>query len=182
MTQVPDEKPVLQQHHESDAAHAILAANAQIGLALRESQDPVAELGSLIAHVAETLGALRSAPVGRDSDLDSVTAAAARGLIEQLQSDVYKGIQQLQFYDRMVQHLSHLQEYLICVANQLCAGKDGGRTGEAWDELHSKLRVRLISDAQRGLLDLFLTPDAGTRVSAQASLPEHSSPGSLEIF
>jgi hypothetical protein len=161
------------------AAQALVAATAQIGLALQDSQQPVAELGSLIVHLSETLGLLHSARFAPD---DSVSAATVRGLIEQLQSDVFKAIQRLQFYDRMVQHLSHLQDYLLSVANQLTAAGAPGAQREAWDEIHSKLRSRLISDAQRGLLDLFLTPDAVTKVSAQVKQPELSAPGSLELF
>ena len=164
----------------STAAQALVAVTAQIGLALQESQQPVAELGSLVAHVSETLGLLRSARFAPDDD--SVTAATVRGLLEQLESDLYKGIQRLQFYDRMVQHLSHLQDYLLSVANQLTAASDPGAQHETWEEIHAKLRSRLISDAQRGLFDLFLTPDAVTKVSAQLKQPELSAPGSLELF
>ena len=159
------------RHHEHDAAHALLAAIAQMGLALRESQGPVAELGALFAHLARLLTDLRAAP-----------AAAMRGLLEQLQSDVFRGIQQLQFYDRMVQHLSHLQDYLIGVANELDSMRTRAQAREVWDELHAKLRSRLISDEQRGLLDLFLSPDTAIRVSAQAARPDYSPPGTFEMF
>jgi hypothetical protein len=167
--------------HIGDAAHALLAAIAQIGLALRESQGPVAELGSVFAHVMETLSAFRSAALGPGSD-DPLPAVAVRGLIEQFQSDVFKGIQQLQFYDRMVQHLSHLQEYLISAADELDSVKTAEEARYQWAELHAKLRERLISDEQRVLLDLILAPDAGTCVSPRAPCPDHSAPGSLELF
>jgi hypothetical protein len=170
-----------EQNPNEDAAHALFAAIAQIGLALRESQSPVAELGSLFSNLAETLTALRSVPFSPGAD-DPVAAATARGLLEQLQTDVFKGIQQLQFYDRMVQHLSHLQTYLIGVANELSSHDPGARTQEVWNELHTRLRRRLISDEQRGLLDLFLAPQTTQRVSAQASRPDYSAPGSSEMF
>jgi hypothetical protein len=166
---------------ESNAALALFAAIAQMGLALRESQEPVAELGSLIAHLGESLAALRSAPFGA-GDPASVPEATVRGLIEQLQSDVYRGIQQLQFYDRMVQHLSRLQEYLIGVADQLGSAEEGGESDAFWDELHAKLRRRLISDEQRGLFDLFLSSKTGVRVSARSVCAELAPPGSLELF
>jgi hypothetical protein len=166
---------------ESAAAHAVFAAIAQIGLALRESQEPVEELGSMLAHMADTLGALRSAPLIRDGQ-DPVAAATFRGLMEQLQIDVFAGVQRLQFYDRMAQHLSHIQRYLISVANELTSTKPEAMAQEPWDEMHAKLRERLISDAQRGLLDLFLTPDAGTRVSASLAHPDLATPGSVELF
>jgi len=161
-----------QCHQEGDAAHALFAVIAQLGLALRESQEPVSGLGAVFARQARILTELRAA-----SD-----AATAGGWVEQLQCGVFEGIQQLQFYDRLVQHLSLLQEYLIGVANELDPMKTRAQAQEVWNELYAKLRRRLISDEQRGLLDLFLSPAAATRVSAQAARPDHSPPGSLEMF
>ena len=172
-------------HHEADAAFALFAAIAQIGLALRESQDPVAELGKLFARLAETLAALRGGPVAQvlngQAD-DSASTAVLRELTQQLQTDVFRGIQQLQFYDRLVQHLSHLQDYMIAIANELDSVKPVPQAQEVWEALHEKLRRRLISDEQRGLLDLFLMPDTATRVTAQSARPDYSAPGSLEMF
>ena len=164
-----------------DAAHALLATIAQIGVALRESQDPVTELACLFSHQTQTLTALRSVPLTQ-SGADTVAAATMLGLFEQLQTDVFKGVQQLQFYDRMVQHLSHLQAYLIAVANELGSIKSGEEAREAWDDLNSTLRRRLISDEQRGLFDLYLSPDVSTKVAASTADPERSAPGSLEMF
>ena len=157
-----------------DAAHALIAATAQIGLALRESQEPVAELGAVIAHVAETLAALRTAPGAQGTD--------ASVLIEQLQAQAYQGIQRLQFYDRMVQHLSHLQDYLTWIANELSAVRASGHGSQPWHALHTKLRSRLISDEQRWLFDAFLNPDTPPKASAQIKRPELSPPGSMEFF
>jgi hypothetical protein len=159
-----------QGQQEADAAHAVSAAVAQIGLALRESQQSVAELGTLLAKLSQSMTQLRAA------------STPVNGLLEELQSDVFKGIQQLQFYDRMVQHLSHLQDYLISAADELVYAKADGRAREGWEQMHAKLRMRLISDEQRGLLDLFLSPDMPTRVSAQAARPDYSPPGSFEMF
>ena len=82
-----------------------------------------------------------------------------------------------------MQHLSHLQEYLIGVANELDSVKTRAQAQEVWNELHAKLRRRLISDEQRGLLDLFLAPNTPMRVSAQTMRPpDYSPPGSFEMF
>ena len=175
-----EEPATPQGHHSDEAAYAVFAAIAQIGVALHESQNPVAELGRLCANLADTLGALRSLPAGQNAN--DLSAATGRGLLEQLQSDVFKGIQQLQFYDRMVQHLEHIQRYLISVANELGPAKTEAQPREIWDELHARLRKRLISDEQRGLLDLFLLHDKPTRVSAQALRQDYSPPGSSEMF
>lgn len=162
---------------ERSAAQALLAATAQIGLALQESQEPVAELGTVIGHVAETLATLRATPLESARERSTV-----QGLIDTLQAEVFSGIQRLQFYDRMVQHLSHLQNYLICVANELGPGQTCEGNAHSWKALHAQLRGRLISDEQRRLLDLFLNPDVPVKASAQIPRPELSPPGSEELF
>jgi hypothetical protein len=100
-----------------------------------------------------------------------------------MQADVFQGIQQMQFYDRLVQHLTHIQDYLVAIANELDTNKTQSQSQQFWDALHAKLRVRLISDEQRGLLDLFTMPDTPHRVSAQATLKDdYSPPGDFEMF
>jgi hypothetical protein len=162
---------------KSNAAHALFAATAQIGLALRESQDPVEDLGAMITRVAETLVELRAIAVEKDSE-----RAAMSRLLDRLQADLFEGIQRMQFYDRMVQHLAHLQDYLVCVANELVPKQAHEKYNDAWEALHAKLRARLISDEQRRLFDRFLHPDKPMKVSAQIMRAELSQPGSLEFF
>src|SRR5690349_17471831 len=104
-------------HHEGDTAHALFAAVAQIALSLRESQSPIAELGSLFARQAENLAAARARSMTPPAPEPAVASPAAvpapdaalRALVDQLQADVFQGIQQMQFYDRLVQHLTHIQ-------------------------------------------------------------------------
>jgi hypothetical protein len=169
-----DQSAVQRGHHNGEAAHVLFAATAQMGLALRESQAPVAELGALFARLSETLATLRSSGRGQN--------AGERELLGQIQVEVFNGVQHLQFYDRMVQHLTHIEEYLIAVANELGSVKTGAQLSTSWDELNARLRKRLISDEQRGLLDLFLSPETTTRVSAQAPRNDYSPPGSFEMF
>jgi hypothetical protein len=164
----------------TEVAQALFTSTAQIGVALRESQEPVAQLGALFAHLVETLTALRSAPF--EAGADPVPLKAVRGLLEQLQSDVFHGIQQLQFHDRMVQHMSRLQEYMISVANELDRERSDAATRASFDELRARLRERLISDQQRELLDMFAMAPTGTLVPAQDSQEDHSAPGSFELF
>lgn len=152
--------------NDPDAAQSLFAAIAQMGLVLSESQAPVAALGAVLTRLAETVTA----------------AAAGSASLQQLHADVFNGIQQLQFYDRLVQHLSHIQDYLIGIANELDSTRSHTRTQETWEALHAKLRQRLISDEQRVLFDLFLAPDTAIRVSARAMRSDHSAPGSLEMF
>jgi hypothetical protein len=164
-----------------DAAQAIAAAVAQIELAVREVQPAVEELGALIDHMSGGLGELRSVrPRDADPEAISVFPDEFDGAVTRLQKHVQGTITQLQFYDRLVQHLTHVQDFLAGVAGQLAnatAGED-----DAWGVLREKLRVRLISQAQRELLDAVLPPPEGAQFNSRQAREEHAAQGTVELF
>jgi hypothetical protein len=160
---------------------AIAAAATQIELALHEAHEPVEDLGLLIGQISTTLTELRTAR-GRVPD-DS--AAAAPGVTEvdaaigRLEAALHGSIERLQFYDSMVQHLSHVRDYLSGVATHLAVPAHaeeaepapvarGQRDAASWEKLRHQLRTRLLSDSQRELLDLVMPATRGTRAEAAA--------------
>jgi hypothetical protein len=164
-----------------DAAQAIAAAVAQIELAVREVQPAVEELGALIEHLSGGLGELRNVqPRDADPQAISVFPDEFDGAVTRLQKHVHGTITQLQFYDRLVQHLAHVQDFLAGVAGQLAntaAGEDG-----AWGVLRDRLRMRLISQAQRELLDAVLPPPEGAQFNSRQAREEHAAQGTVELF
>ncbi len=167
------------QDEVAHAAQAVFAATAQIGLALRESQDQVAGLGALIEHLNNTIAAVRAAPRAQPDPI-APDSNPFHGILEQLETEVFKGVQLLQFYDRMVQHLGHLQNYLISVGDRLSNLPEAGT--EDWHALYQRLRARLLTDEQRGLLDLFLSQEPSIRASAQIKRRDVTEPGGAEFF
>ena len=164
-----------------DAAQAIAAAVAQVELAVREVQPAVEELGALIDRMAGGLGALRtlrSQPA--DPEAISVFPDEFARLVGGLQKHVNGSITQLQFYDRLVQHLGHVQDFLTGAAGQLANAVD--REDDAWGALRNKLRVRLISEAQRELLDAVLPPPQGAQFNSHQAREEHAAQGTVELF
>lgn len=163
-----------------DAAQAIAAAVAQIELAVREVQPAVEQLGALIDHMSGGLGELRGArPRDADPEAISVFPDEFDRAVTGLQKEVHGSITQLQFYDRLVQHLTHVQDFLAGVAGQLAntAAEDA-----AWGVLRDKLRVRLISQAQRELLDAVLPPPEGAQFNSRQAREEHAAQGTVELF
>jgi chromosomal replication initiation ATPase DnaA len=154
-----------------DGARALAAAVTQIEVALREARTPVENLGNFIGRVANTFATLRASHTNDEQQA-----------IEQLKADLYDGIQQMQFYDRMVQHLSHVQDYLSAVADRLAGVAASDDNPQAWDSMRQRLRTRLISDAQRELLDLVLPPPSGTAATRQDALIDRANQGSVELF
>ena len=157
-----------------EAARAVAAASAQLDLALREAAGPVGKLGTDVEQMFDALEQLRARP-----------ATAAAPELASLQLRLTSAIQQLQFYDRMFQHLSHVHDYLMSVAGRLGAGneepeadRDPSVASAGWGRLRERFYSRLLTEPQRQLFDMMLPADAGsgTRMRERAAL------GSIELF
>lgn len=164
-----------------DAAQAIAAAVAQIALAVREVQPAIEQLGTLIDQMATGLGELRSAR-RRDAGSEAISVFPDEfdQAVTGLQKHIDASITQLQFYDRLVQHLAHVQDFLSGAAGQLASDTD--EAGDVWGALRNKLRTRLISAAQRELLDAVLPPPGGARCNSRQAREEHAAQGTVELF
>ncbi len=174
-----------QSAQTSQAAQAIAAAVAQIELAVREVQTPVEELGVLIDQMSTGLGNMRAAARRRSANPDVVAVFPDEldRALDKLQKQVNGSITQLQFYDRLVQHLKHVQDYLSGAAGELASRSTGdAHAEEVWEGLRGRLRTRLISEAQRHLLDAMLPPPEGGATDPQHALDECAAQGSVELF
>jgi hypothetical protein len=168
----------------SEAAQAIAASVAQIELAVREVQPAVEQLGLLIEQLASGLGALRAArPRNFDPAVIAVFPDDFDRAIARLQKHVNGSITHLQFYDRMVQHLAHVQDFLSGVAGELANRSTSDPVdAQVWDTLRDKLRARLISQSQRQLLDAVLPPPEGVELNSGQAREEHAALGTVELF
>jgi len=167
-----------------DAVQAIAASVAQIELAVRDVQPSVEVLGLLITDMATGLGELRAARRHNayPEEIAVFPDAFDRG-VTKLEKQMHDSITQLQFYDRLVQHLGHVQDYLSGVASQLAGGLgDAAGEEDVWEALRSRLHVRLISQAQRDLLDAILPPPDGGQLSSRLAREEHAALGTIELF
>jgi hypothetical protein len=169
------------RYQNIDAAQAIAAAVAQVELAVREVQPAVEQLGALIDHMAGGLGELRTLRSNEvNPEAISVFPDEFARVLGGLQKNVNGSITQLQFYDRLVQHLGHVQDFLTGAAGQLANAVDS--EDDAWGALRDKLRVRLISEAQRELLDAVLPPPQGAQFNSRQAREEHAAQGTVELF
>jgi len=141
---------------------SLAAAVSQLELALRESRGPVLVLGDALGRLGDGL---------------SSHASAA-----ELQREVSNCLEALQFYDRMTQHLSHVRDFISSMTSLMDQALSGAEDEAVWDALRERLRERLISDAQRELLDLLAPPATGPIVAPGALPPPHADPGSIELF
>ena len=158
----------------SEAARAIAAVGSQIELALRESEAPVSQMSSGVARVVEATDSLLAKPgMAGDPDLIAVRAF------------VQGAVEQMQFYDRMSQHLGHVYNYMMAIAarmGDLSENPDIDGTADIartnWEELRSRFYSRLLTEPQRQLFDMMLPPDTGIT----ARMRQRAEPGSIELF
>jgi prefoldin subunit 5 len=168
----------------NEAAQAIAASVAQIELAVREVQPSVEALGLLIDQMSSGLGTLRTARRRNvNPDVVAVFPDEFDRAVDKLQKQVNGSITQLQFYDRLVQHLKHVQDFLSGTAGELASRSTCDPHGtEVWDSMRSRLRTRLISESQRQLLDAMLPPPEGVDFDSELARAEASAQGSVELF
>lgn len=138
----------------------LAVAVSQLELALRESQGPLQHLTDAIVRINQ--------------------AARAAGT-PQLGGELAVCLEQLQFYDRMTQHLSHLRDFMSSMTVAIESGTRDGHSEADWERMRNRFRERLISDAQRGLLDL-IAPAAGAGAPSREPQLQHAEPGSIELF
>lgn len=143
----------------TEAARALNAAAEQIGLALRESQPQVEHLGDSLHQLAAALA----------HSAGTVDSKAA-----ELAALMRRAVMRLQFYDRMTQHLSHVQDYLSRSAHQM--GRPEPEAG--WTGVHRQLSDRLLSDTQRFHLDKNFRDGLRGAESRSGS----SKPGDIDLF
>jgi hypothetical protein len=161
VTQHPSEAAIARK----EAARALSAASEQIMLALRESQPQVEALGEALGQLAEAL-----ARQGGTTGVDDGT----------LRSDLRRAVTRLQFYDRMTQHLTHVQDYLSRSALQIGhpSPPDGG-----WDSVHQQLADRLLTDTQRFHLGKnFLEEQAAAAEGRDRKSRGPAAPGDIDLF
>lgn len=151
-------------NHE-EAIRVLQAASAQIELALHQSQAPIDSLGESLRRIATLLS--DPAQLSRPESLALVRA------------DLLRAITNLQFHDRMTQHLQHVRDYLSGSAGHM-AEQDADE--DAWRALHNRLRDRLLSETQRMHLGKDFLLGVLAREHARHEGPAAAKPGDIDLF
>jgi hypothetical protein len=183
---------------DSPIARGFAAATAQIDMALREAQQPIDALGGSLERISGELAVLRALSLRSGSQLDAESRRTLDAALAGLGVQLTTAVQSLQFYDRLFQHLSHVHDFLFGAADLFgepvgTADDPAGDAALRWEQLRERLFRRLLSDAQRQLLDVVLPPRHwrdGPGGSADAAPPIHDSrtpasaaqTGGIELF
>ncbi len=150
--------------HE-EAIRVLQAASAQIELALQQSQAPIDSLGESLRRLSALIA--DPAQLARSESLAMVRA------------DLLRAITNLQFHDRMTQHLQHVRDYLSGSATHM-AEQDADEA--AWRGLHNRLHDRLLSETQRMRLGKDVLLGAMAREQQPRDGAATSKPGDIDLF
>jgi hypothetical protein len=157
---------------------------AQLESAMKDSDARVESLTSAINHMVERLAQLREltsgVPAGSDAGAQALVAKLAT-LGAELELDARQAVVAMQFYDKMIQRITHVRDGLAIPAETIEAGP--GARSAAWEQMLEQVRGRYSMVEERVLFD-FLIRGTGPREMMQAltDLQGASRPGELELF
>ena len=156
---------------------------AQLDAAMRESDSRVDRLAAAVTSVASDARELQTQLAGLDSP-DPAEAERARTrirhLTEALQSHVHSTITSLQFYDKLIQRLTHVRDGLAIPCDSTINGvADGGD----WNAMLEQVRSRYSMVEERVLFDFMMRGlGADQMLKALTGLRGTATPGEFEVF
>ena len=156
---------------------------AQLDSAVRESDARVDKLASAISLVATDARALEQAVVSLDAT-DVATAQHARQRIGELaaalRAHAEATITALQFYDKLIQRLTHVREGLVMPSDAAGSAK---RAAVDWKGLLEQVRARYSTVEERVLFDFMMLGLAADQMSsALTGLRAATAAGQFEAF
>jgi len=156
---------------------------AQLDAAMRESDSRVDKLAGAVTAVATDARELEM----QLSALDSPTPAEAerarqriRQLTDALASHVQATITSLQFYDKLIQRLTHVRDGLAIPSDSTVNGVEASSD---WSAMLEQVRSRYSMVEERVLFDFMMRGlSADQMLKALTGLRGTAAPGELEVF
>jgi septal ring factor EnvC (AmiA/AmiB activator) len=157
---------------------------AQLDAAIRESDARVDKLASAVTAVATDARELETQLQALDSaDATQVQQARQRirQLVAQLDADVQATVTSLQFYDKLIQRLTHVRDGLAIPSDSTVAALDPARSD--WNSMLEQVRSRYSMVEERVLFDFMMRGlSADQMLKALTGLRAAAAPGELEVF
>jgi hypothetical protein len=188
------ESQALDEHMENDSTTANIKfagelrrflelGAAQLDAAIRESDSRVDKLAGAVTAVATDARELEM----QLSALDSPNPAEAerarqriRQLTDALASHVQATITSLQFYDKLIQRLTHVRDGLAIPSDSTVNGVD---QSSDWSAMLEQVRSRYSMVEERVLFDFMMRGlSADQMLKALTGLRGTATPGELEVF
>jgi hypothetical protein len=156
---------------------------AQLDAAMRESDSRVDKLAGAVTAVATDARELEMQLAGLDSPNPAESERARtriRQLTDALQSHVQSTITSLQFYDKLIQRLTHVRDGLAIPSDSTVNGVD---QSSDWNAMLEQVRSRYSMVEERVLFDFMMRGlSADQMLKALTGLRGTATPGELEVF
>jgi hypothetical protein len=156
---------------------------AQLDAAIRESDARVDKLAGAVTAVATDARELEMQLAGLDSPTVAESERARtriRELTDALQSHVQATITSLQFYDKLIQRLTHVRDGLAIPSDSTVNGVD---QSSDWSTMLEQVRSRYSMVEERVLFDFMMRGlSADQMLKALTGLRGTATPGELEVF
>jgi hypothetical protein len=157
---------------------------AQLDAAIRESDARVDKLAAAVTAVATDARELDTQVQALDSaDAAQVQQARQRirQLVVQLDADVQATVTSLQFYDKLIQRLTHVRDGLAIPSDSTVTAQDPARSD--WNSMLEQVRSRYSVVEERVLFDFMMRGlSADQMLKALTGLRAAAAPGELEVF
>jgi septal ring factor EnvC (AmiA/AmiB activator) len=157
---------------------------AQLDAAIRESDARVDKLAGAVTAVATDARELETQVQALDSaDPAEVQQARQRirQLAVQLDADVQATVTSLQFYDKLIQRLTHVRDGLAIPSDSTVTALDPARSD--WNAMLEQVRSRYSMVEERVLFDFMMRGlSADQMLKALTGLRAAAAPGELEVF
>jgi septal ring factor EnvC (AmiA/AmiB activator) len=157
---------------------------AQLDAAIRESDARVDKLAGAVTAVATDARELDTQVRALDSaDAAQVQQARQRirQLVVQLDADVQATVTSLQFYDKLIQRLTHVRDGLAIPSDSTVTALDPARSD--WNSMLEQVRSRYSMVEERVLFDFMMRGlSADQMLKALTGLRAAAAPGELEVF
>ena len=141
---------------------------AQLDAAVRESDAQVDKVAQSLAAIATEL-----------QQFDS--GADVSGLVNSVRASVATAVKALQFYDKLIQRLTHVRSGLAIPAD--ATADTGAAANVDWNNILDQVRARYSMVEERVLFDFMMRGlRAEQMLKALQSLREAAAPGELELF
>jgi len=146
---------------------------AQLDAAVRESDAQVDKIAQCLAAIAADLQRF-------EAQLPA-TGSAGSEFVNSVRSSVQSVVKALQFYDKLIQRLTHVRSGLAIPAD---ATSDPAAAAKVdWSGILDQVRARYSMVEERVLFDFMMRGlRAEQMLKALQSLREASAPGELELF
>jgi hypothetical protein len=157
---------------------------AQLDAAMRESDGRVQQLAAAVTALANDARELETQARALGPGDEQQTRQAherIKGLADALSQHVHATITSLQFYDKLIQRLTHVRDGLAIPSDSGLGAADPERAN--WNALLERVRSRYSMVEERVLFDFMMRGlSAEQMLKALTGLRSSASSGELEVF